>query len=515
MKGMSALLRTRRFIWIVALVLLASLSVAGYFSGRRYLEAAEWVRHTFEVTSAIDAVLGDTQDLEAGQRGYLLSSDEEFLSPYTDALAALPRDFERLKLLTKDNPQQSERVRLLGEVIEAKRAFAEQTLSEKRRGGDYLALVKSGRGHLLMEQIRDRASELQRVEQRLLAERTEHTAGAQRSAVILSILAVAITLGLALFSLAMVHKDLGELRSLTEEVAVAEKKFRDLAEHASDLIQLVSGDGSVTYVSPSSARLLGYTPDEFMTLGLDALVAGEDLAAVREWVAGMIASHTSTDTMTLRYRTVAGEYRWFEASATLLKESGETPVSLLLSARDVHERHLEQEALEQEAGQLVQLSYTDALTGLLNRRGFMERAGRLLEFSRGAERPLAVVFVDLDGLKPINDQLGHDAGDRAISESARVLRQTCRGGDLVARLGGDEFAVLARDLTPEGYERFRARVAGTLEMVNAESRRPYQLGFSLGAAFYDPKSSETLEELIQRADAVMYEEKRRRKAARA
>jgi diguanylate cyclase (GGDEF)-like protein/PAS domain S-box-containing protein len=512
---MSTLLRKRRFVWFVALGLLVILAASGYFSGRRYLEASEWVTHTFEVTEAIDAVLSSVQEVENGQRGFLLSGDPAFLGGYAAARAALPAELEHLRALSRDNPVQQGRIEKLDAVIAAKLAFSAKTIELEQSGGDSAGLIKSGRGRLLMDQVRAIALEMRGAEKQLLAARTERAAGAQRQTVLMSLLGVAITLGLVLFSLAVVHRDLRELRGLSEDLAVAEKMFRELAENASELVLLVDIDGRVTYVSPSCQRLLGYEPAEFQALEPASLVEAEDLDAVRAWVQGMLDGGQQLGSMNLRYRTKRGEFRWFDVSATILRDGTESAPSILLSARDIHERRLAQDALEQKKGELEELSATDGLTGLLNRRGFMERALKALEGSRVDERSLAIVFVDLDGLKPINDQLGHEAGDRAISEAARVLRQICRGGDLVARLGGDEFAVLAHDLTTDGFGFFKNRVEGALRNLNAESDRPFQLGFSLGAAFWEATSDESLDSLLKRADATMYEEKRRRKAARA
>lgn len=512
---MSALLRKRRFVWLLALVLVVGLAVAGYFSGRRYLDAAEWVTHTFEVSEAIDRVVTGVHEVESGQRGYLLSGDEAFLEAYYQARAALPEELEHLRSLPRDNRPQLERVSRLEQAVLAKVAFAEATVAIKRHGGDFTGLVASGRGRLLMDEIRVLAADMRRVEQQLLALRTERAAGAQSQTVLMSLFAVALMLGLALFSLATAQTDLQELRAMAEDLVVAERMFRGLAENTAELVALLDTKGKVSYVSPSCQRLLGYSPEEFRQLDPSSLVETGDLAGVRNRLRGVLTGDTQLDVMNLRYRTKSGQLRWFEVHATVLREGATSAPSILLSARDVHERRLAQEALEQKTGELETLSTTDALTGLLNRRAFMERGRELLEGARATGRGLAIVFIDLDGLKPLNDRLGHEAGDRALNDTSVVLRQTCRGGDLVARLGGDEFVVLARDLTPDGYVRFRLRLDAALLTFNAAPGRPFGLSFSLGAAFLEPGSDESIEALVQRADAEMYEEKRARRLGRS
>lgn len=511
---MSTLLRKRRFIWTIALCLFALLSAGGYFSGRRYVDAARWVTHTFEVTAAIDGAVSLVQDVESGQRGFLLTGDAAFLEPYERARSDWPHRLVTLRDLSVDNPSQRERCARLERWVTEKLSFSAETIERKRVGGDFIGMVLTGRGKVLMEEIRQVASAMRAEEKSLLVERTEHAAGAQRRTIAYSMIGVALMLGLVLFSLSTVQGDLRELLLLSEELSVAEKKFRDLAENASDLILLVDATNRVTYVSPSVTHLLGYTPEEFVELGPEAVLPEPDWSEAQAWVSGLIEQKLRTGIKSLRYRRKDGRYRWFEVSASILKEGNEAQPTILLSARDVHEQRLAHEALAERADVLEALSTTDALTGLLNRRGFMEQALEILENTRAAHGALGLVFVDLDGLKPINDQLGHDAGDRALGEAARLLRQTCRGGDLVARLGGDEFAVLARDLTPEGYGRFRERVQRALERANANEERTFRLAFSLGAAFFEPLSGESLESLLKRADAIMYEEKKARKGAR-
>lgn len=131
---------------------------------------------------------------------------------------------------------------------------------------------------------------------------------------------------------------------------------------------------------------------------------------------------------------------------------------------------------------------------------------------RSARKRALLLFIDIDGLKRINDALGHDGGDDAIRSMATVLRRTFRDSDIVARLGGDEFVAFlpeAEDaLTPE------RRLQEALSLENMRSECEYVLAASVGAVTFDPATAEMLEELIQRADALMYDQKRRRKALR-
>lgn len=159
------------------------------------------------------------------------------------------------------------------------------------------------------------------------------------------------------------------------------------------------------------------------------------------------------------------------------------------------------------------LSLSDELTGLHNRRGFVTLATQQLKVADRTCRPVDLIYADLDDLKWINDTLGHREGDLALVLAARALRDVCRDSDIVARLGGDEFAALVLEASPDReagagvIERLENRIAE----LNACSSRAFRISMSLGVARYEPGGGLSLEELIRRADARMYESKKARK----
>jgi diguanylate cyclase (GGDEF)-like protein len=160
------------------------------------------------------------------------------------------------------------------------------------------------------------------------------------------------------------------------------------------------------------------------------------------------------------------------------------------------------------------LSTIDELTGLPNRRGFSELAGQQLKIARRYRQPLVLCFADLDGLKKINDTLGHAAGDDAICAAAHVLRETFRGADIVGRLSGDEFAVLAIAGSQSNIDCALTRLSTNLGRFNANPG-PFKLEISLGVVRHDADLGECLDDLLSRADAAMYEEKQRKRCSSA
>lgn len=159
-------------------------------------------------------------------------------------------------------------------------------------------------------------------------------------------------------------------------------------------------------------------------------------------------------------------------------------------------------------------SVRDELTGLYNRRGFMTLAGPVFKTASRFASDATLVYLDLDGLKLINDLQGHAIGDQALRETAQTLREVFRESDIVARLGGDEFVVLALgdpDNAPTILKRVEARIA----MRNAQSDRRYELSLSASAVPYQPQRHRSLEVLLQEGDQLMYQQKREKKLCRS
>ena len=159
--------------------------------------------------------------------------------------------------------------------------------------------------------------------------------------------------------------------------------------------------------------------------------------------------------------------------------------------------------------ELGNLALTDELTGLCNRRGFMAIAERQLKIGHRTGRGILLFFMDIDGMKQINDSFGHGEGDLALKRMAKALKMTFRDSDVIARLGGDEFAVLAIEASDNSEAAIRARLAEDLKSVSAGESR-YAINLSLGAVRINICSNASIGEWMVRADQAMYEQKRRR-----
>ena len=512
---MASLLQTKRLIWAAVFALVTVVALLSHFSGKRYVAAVDAVEHTLSVEAAIGDVLSLLKDAETGQRGYLLVGDEGFLEPLAAARRDIPPKFARLRDLTSSDPEQSARLRTIDGLMRDKLAFIDETVNEQRAGhlALMLSLVRTGRGKQLMDSLRVELKGMSEREAHTLHMRKQEARVAQQTAswgIGVGSLAMGVV---ALVSLFTVHRDVQNLRNAAEEVAASEQHYRMLTEHTSDLVRLLDAKtGRTTYVGPAVQRLLGYTPEEFMALPALSLIHADDMPAIQRFLRDIQVPVALEGLDTYRLRNKAGEYRWFEARWAARQDERGAVVELHTVARDVTERRLAEEQLSAQASELQRLSLRDELTGLYNRRGFLKMAARSFVEAEQGGRAGAVIFVDLNGMKRVNDELGHDVGDAMLCDAANVLLAAHRDGDVVARLGGDEFVVFALDFTAQDLPKLRLRLRELSDQQIETRARPYRLSMSVGAAFM-PGSATSVAQLLDEADAAMYAQKNARRMA--
>ena len=162
--------------------------------------------------------------------------------------------------------------------------------------------------------------------------------------------------------------------------------------------------------------------------------------------------------------------------------------------------------------ELRRMATADPLTRLINRRGFLPTAEHQLEVAKRKHQPLALMFLDLDGLKQVNDTLGHSAGDGMLAEAAFLMRYTFRASDLIAWMGGDLFCVLFAAESEAAATAAVDRLQTSVDATNRQEGRPFTLAFSAGVAMFDPEQPLTLDQLMALADQRMYEAKRAKAA---
>jgi diguanylate cyclase (GGDEF)-like protein/PAS domain S-box-containing protein len=510
---MAALLRAKRTLWGIIFGLVSVMGWLSYISGRRYIRAEAWVEHTLQVQGTLSALISSVQQTENDERGYLLTEDEAELNACRTSAVGVAPQLSKLSELVHDNPSQRARVRQLSAFIREKLSFVEADLRLALNGerGPAIALLHGDHGIRLMSDIRALGAEMGNEEQRLLELRKGAAERAQTAAIWGIGVGSALTILLSLLSLLSVHRDVDALRRTAEELATSEEYFRLLAENSSDLIRTHDLNAKLLYVSPSVERMLGYTQAEFMAFEPLSLVHPDDRAMLAPDPDWPISERHKHEALEYRIRHKDGSYRWLEISFASRRDEDGNVNGVQSSARDVTDRRLAEQRLTTHAEQLRNLSLHDDLTGLYNRRGWLELARQGLRLAMREKRNAAVIFADLNGMKEINDVHGHEAGDNALQDTARILRGACREVDVIARFGGDEFVVFALDFADTGLAALRARAQAAIAEQNLSALRPFRLSLSLGAAFFRGNSAETIEELLDRADTEMYERKRARR----
>lgn len=369
------------------------------------------------------------------------------------------------------------------------------------------------RAETRVEHALEARSPLDSEQQRVLQTSRLDAARAQRRALWAMGLGTSLAAALSLFSLLTVHRDVETVRRATEDLAASEEHFRLITENGSDLVRTHDLNAKPLYVSPSVERILGYTPSEFLQFAPLALVHPDDREVVAPSRTKPISERYKNTPLEYRLRHKNGSYRWLEVNFSSLRDAHGNIVGIQSAGRDVTARRLAEERLAVQTEQLRHLSLRDELTGLYNRRGFLELATQGLRLASRERRTAAVIFCDLNGMKQINDQHGHEDGDRALKDTAQVLRGACREVDVVARFGGDEFVIFALDFDERGLPALRERTRLSLAEHNGSGKRPFSLSLSMGAAFSRPEQPETIQQLLDRADAEMYQRKRARRAS--
>ena len=213
---------------------------------------------------------------------------------------------------------------------------------------------------------------------------------------------------------------------------------------------------------------------------------------------------------TIHEHSLGEEKRFFELRASPLRDKYGNLAGIIEASRDVTQRIRNEEKLRQA-------SITDELTGLLNRRGFLTVADKQIQVARREKREAFLLYADLDNMKLINDRLGHQTGDQALQDVAELLRQTFRESDVIGRLGGDEFAVLQPVTTGiNGEQSVVKRLEEQITRLNGRPGKTYEISLSIGVVRFDPDNPATIDELLSRADSLMYKCKRdRKKSCRA
>jgi diguanylate cyclase (GGDEF)-like protein/PAS domain S-box-containing protein len=286
-------------------------------------------------------------------------------------------------------------------------------------------------------------------------------------------------------------------RDITERKRAAGSLAQQAAamKASMDGMAIIDHHGACIYLNDAYAKIFGYAnPERLIGATWEMFYFDEELARLKEQIMPAVWRDGSWrgEAMGLK---VNGSTIPLEISISSVDGGG-----LVQVVRDITERKKLEETLRNS-------SLKDDLTGLFNRRGLLKQAAPYFDFARRQKEKLLLLFIDLDGMKRINDEFGHNEGDNALINTAAILNRSFRGADIIARLGGDEFTVLVTDLNASKEEAI-TRLNDNLKAYNATENRGHKLAFSIGVATLEPERMTCFEELLEQADQAMYEQKR-------
>ncbi|MBM4135873.1 MAG: diguanylate cyclase [Nitrospira sp.] len=291
----------------------------------------------------------------------------------------------------------------------------------------------------------------------------------------------------------------------------AEDELRKKSERESLILRSVpiafytakaSGDFGRIWISEQVKDISGFPPNKFIddSSFWSSRIYPDD----RDQVLMEFETIHNKGTIALEYRwqCADGSYYWFRDLAVLVRDEQGKPKEIIGTWRDITDRKQAEERLRT-------MSLIDDLTGIYNRRGFFTLAEQQIKIANRMKRGMFLLFTDLDGLKAINDTLGHHEGDLALIDTANILKDTFRESDIIARIGGDEFVALIIEPS-NGAQSIGPRLKEKLDFHNTKMDRPYNISLSIGLAQYNPEQPCTIDDLLSMADKLMYEQKQKK-----
>ncbi|MCY7387819.1 MAG: EAL domain-containing protein [Burkholderiales bacterium] len=290
--------------------------------------------------------------------------------------------------------------------------------------------------------------------------------------------------------------DFTDFKQVTQALEASEGRFKALTESAMDIVTVLDEGGVIIYQSPSVMHLLGHDPQEMLGRSQFELVHRDDAAAMRGMFRELIEHGEMTQPIEFRVRTKAGSWRTLESIGKNCLDIPEVR-GIIVNTRDVTDRKAIQQRIQH-------LAYHDALTNLPNRSLMQDRISQAISRAERSTKKFAVMFIDIDNFKNINDTLGHDVGDELLRQVATRLTDSVRAHDTIARQGGDEFIVLLDRLEGhQGATRVAQKILDALRTAFSVSDADQHVSGSIGIALY-PDDGHDAPTLLKNADTAMF-----------
>ena len=467
------------------------------------------VTQTMQVLSELERTESLLRDANTGLHDFIHTGDQKYLEPYYLAVAAVKPYVEDIAHLTANNPRQEAQIPALRNQTQAKLDELSQTifLYRSSRFDEANALVNSGAGLNTMNNIRNLVIQMKQEETSMEASRTATLKWSTRFTNIFIFLSGVFK---ALFLVALAYfifLEINHRENFLHEIQRREEWYRVTLTSIADAVICTDAEDQITFINPVAERLTGWPLSEATGHIINDVFQIVDATTRKAIVSSTVkeVAQKQTEKLTMDRILIRrnGDEIFIEDSTAPIYNRGGKLSGSVIVFRDVSNAN----AL---AEQMVYASQHDSLTGLPNRALLIDRIGQAIALSWRNMEQVAVLFLDLDGFKHINDSLGHLTGDKLLQSIARRLQECVRNPDTVCRLGGDEFTIILGGPTKTNLEKVAARILKSLS-------RPYiiqglKIDFvtpSIGASTY-PKDGQDAEILLKNADSAMYKAKERR-----
>jgi diguanylate cyclase (GGDEF)-like protein/PAS domain S-box-containing protein len=297
----------------------------------------------------------------------------------------------------------------------------------------------------------------------------------------------------------VIYKDVTLQKKVQDQLQESEEKYRLIAEHSSDLIKVLDPEGTVLYASPSHQNILDIDPDHYLNKSFKCFLHQEDMYKMDLLIKKIIHSQESAS-VEIRAAKKNGEWVWIDSVGTPIFDEEGKIVSIITEGRDISERKLYEEKLRK-------LALYDHLTGLPNRTLFITQLKKAMDEAIRTQTKLAVLFMDLDRFKKVNDTMGHDVGDQLLIQFASKVTSCLREDDVLARFAGDEFVLLVPGLKDEGEVLpIAKRIIDSLQEEWEIEKHVFTTTSSVGINFYPPYD-QSYNDIIKYADEALYKAK--------
>ena len=486
--------------FLSAIIILAGAALASYRAIELARSSVGWVDHTYQVLTDLDELIAAVTMVELGSRGFALTGEESMLRLYETAVVAVNWKQQRIKFLTRDNPEQQRSLPTLEALVNRNLDIASKIIAARRSESVEGASAALNASPRVVDDFHELADALKERELRLLKVRGQEAA--RKFTLTEAALLLATLAGLIITASAGIGTiiDVRKRRRAEAELFLEKERAQVTLASIADAVVRSDFAGQVTFLNRAGETLTGWTADEAFGAPFSSVANVCDLSTGKSLIPQLQTAMKEgskehlPDGLLLRRDGVGIP---IEATIAPIHDSENNCLGSVMVFRDVT-------AAREAAQQLHHSAHHDLLTGLPNRMLLHDRIGQALASGRRHGNSVAVLFIDLDGFKLINDTRGHGVGDRLLQSVSKRLRRCVRDADTVSRIGGDEFVVLMSDVAePADAATSAERILDGLTFPHQIDGVPLHVSASIGISTC-PGDATNADFLIANADTAMY-----------